>query len=79
MRAFLLLIHDHFKSQTISNNPHLGVEAEKGSSNFSSDSDDIESISSDEDFVSSRKKNKGHENKSPIVITPSRKSPRDHG
>lgn len=76
--GILLLIHEHFYAQTISNNPHQGAEADKGSSSFSSDSDDVESISSDEEFESSGKKNKSQEKIPPIVKTPSRKIPRDH-
>lgn len=77
--GLFLLIHEHFKAQTLSNNPHRVADDDKGSSNFSSDSDDIESINSDAEIASSRKKIKGQDGKSPTAKTPSRKIPRDHG
>lgn len=55
------------------------MDDDKGSSIFSSDSDDIESIISNAEIASSGKKIKGKDGKSPTAKTPSRKSPRDHG
>lgn len=55
------------------------MDVHSGSSSFSSNSDDIESISSEEENVSSGKKNKGQDMKQPTTKIPSRKSPRDHG
>lgn len=76
--GLLLLIHEHFKAQTLSNNPHQVADDDKGSSNFSSGSDDIESISLDAEIASSRKKIKGKDGKSPTTKTPIKKIPRDH-
>ena len=51
-----------------------------GSSSFSSDSDDIQSLSSEEGGISSAGKKVTLQVKnSPSSITPSRKFPRDHG
>ena len=80
--GLLLLIYEHFKAHTISNNPLHGVDASKdsASSSFSSDTKEIQSISLDEEENTSSGKNvKGTEKKLPSSITPSRKSPRGHG
>ena len=74
--GLLLLIHEHFHAQTLSKNPIQGAEADKSSSSFSSDSDDVESISSDDVFEHSGKKTKSHGKAFPSIKTPSRKSPR---
>ena len=74
--GLLLLIHEHFHAQTISKNPNQGEEADKSSSSFSSDSDDVESISSDEIFEYTGKKTKSHQMVPSTTKTPSRKSPR---
>lgn len=79
--GLLLLIYEHFKAQNLSKTPQHGSEASKesGSSSFSSDMEDIQSISSEgEEKISSRKKAKELEKKLPS-ITPNRKSPRGHG
>ena len=39
--GLLLLIHEHFKAQTISNNPSLIADADNGSTRHYFDSDDI--------------------------------------
>ena len=78
--GLMLLIHEHFKAQTISTAPPQAENVESGSSSYSSDSDDIQSLSSKEGGISSLGKLATHHvNKSPSPITPSRKSPRDHG
>ncbi len=76
--GLLLLIHEHFKAQTISNAPPQTKIVESGSSSYSSDSDDIQSLSSEKGGVSSSGK-VATIKKSPSPITPSRKSPRDLG
>ena len=51
-----------------------------GSSSFSFDSDDIQSLSFEEGGISSSGKNVTHHDKKlPSSITPSKKSPRGHG
>ena len=53
---------------------------ESRSSSYSFDSDDIQILSSEEGGISSSGKIITHQaKKSPSPITPSRKSPRDHG
>lgn len=76
--GLLLLIHEHFHAQTISKNPIQGADVDKSSFSFSSDSDDVESISSDEVFEHSGKKTKSHKKDYPSIKLPSRKSPRGH-
>ena len=54
------------------------MDVDKSSSNFSSDFDDVESISSDEVFEHSGKKTKSHKKDYPSIKLHSRKSPRGH-
>ena len=78
--GLLFLIHEHFKAQTISNIPLQVGDEVNDSSSYSSNSDEIQSISSKgEGITSSRKKISIHDKKLPSPITPSRKSPRGHG
>ena len=74
--GLLLLIHEHFHAHNISKNPIQGAEVDKSCSSFSSDSDDVESISSDEVVEYSGKKTKSQGKAFPSILTPSRKSPR---
>ncbi len=76
--GLLLLIHEHFRAQSIYKNPPQVEDVEKGSSNSSSNSNDIESISLEEENVTSGKKNKGQGRKQFTATTPIKKSPRDH-
>ena len=78
--GLLLLIYEHFKAQTISNAPPQAEIVESSSSSYSSDLDDIQSLSSEEGGISSSEKIVTHQAKKfPSPITPSKKSPRDHG
>ena len=78
--GLLLLIYEHFKAHTISNAPPQAENVESGSSGYSSNSDDIQSLSSEEGGISSSGKIVTHQaKKMPSSITPSRKIPKDHG
>ena len=82
--GLLLFLYEHFKAQFRSKFVSHDVVSSKetGSSNFSLDTKDVQSISSEEeeDYLSSRKKAWGRDKDTP---TPSkflcRKSPRGHG
>ncbi len=78
--GLLLLIHEHFKAQTIRIAPPQVENVESSSSSYSSNSEDIQSLSSEEGGISSSGKLATHQAKKlPSPITPSRKIPRDHG
>ena len=80
--GLLFLVYEHFKALSISINPKQNVPSFNisGSSSFSSDSDDIQSISSEEDEISNLDKSgKGKVKLSPSGQTPCRKIPRGHG
>ena len=79
-----LLIYEHFKAQTRGKTLTRVVDAsvDTGSSSFSSDMDDVQSISSEdeEDNISSGKKANVFEKKSPsLAKAPCRKSPKGLG
>ena len=80
--GLLLLVHEHFKALSRSRNPlqNISISNVSGSSSFSSDSDDIQSISSEgEDTSNLDKSVKGKVKISLVGSTPCRKSPRGHG